>query len=110
MGTRRAAIVGVLLLVAFVVVVVITTPWHPLAGAVPGGHVSPDAARNFSAGQIARESAYHSAVPPWGLSSLGVWLVLAAVLAFTPLWAPLVALIPSRRRVARVVVASGGVI
>src|SRR4051794_11501005 len=108
MGTRRAAIVGVLLLVAFVVVVVITTPWHPLAGAVPGGHVSPDAARDFSAGQIARESAYHSAVRPWGLSSLGVWLVLAAVLGFPPLGARLVALIPSRRWIVRVFVAAAG--
>src|SRR4051812_1996143 len=108
MGTRRAAFVGVLLLVAFVVVVVITTPWHPLPGHVPGGHVSPDAARDFTAAQIARESAYHSAVRPWGLSSLGIWLVLVAVLGFTPLGARLVARIPSRRWIVRVVVAAAG--
>src|SRR3954470_1042152 len=108
MSTRRAAIVGVLLLVAFVVVVVITTPWHPLPGAVPGGHVHPEAGRDFTAAQIARESAYHSAVRPWGLSSLGVWLVLIAVLGFTPCGARLIARIPSRRWLVRVVVAAAG--
>jgi Zn-dependent protease with chaperone function len=108
MSTRRAAVVGVLLVVAFVVVVVITTPWHPLSGAVPGGHVRPDAARDFTAAQIARESAYHSAVLPWGLGDLGVWLVLVAMLGFTPLGARLVARIPSRRWIVRVVVAAAG--
>jgi STE24 endopeptidase len=108
MGTRRAAFVGVVLLAAFVVVVVITTPWQPLPGAVPGGHVHPDAARDFTAAQIARESAYHSAVRPWGLSSLGVWLLLVAVLGFTSLGARLVARIPSRRWIVRIVVAAAG--
>src|SRR4051794_27853851 len=105
MGTRRAAIVGLLLAVAFVVVVVLTAPWHPVFRAVPGRHVLPDAARDFAAAQIARESAYHSAVRPWALSSIGVWLVLAAVLGFTPLGARLVARIASRRWLVRVVVA-----
>ena len=108
MGTRRAAIAGVLLLVAFVVVVVITTPWHPLPGAVPGGHVHPDASRDFTAAQIARESSFHSAVLPWGLSNLGVWLVVVSVLGFTPLGARLVERIPSRRWIVRVVVAAAG--
>ena len=108
MGTRRAAIVGVLLLFAFVVVVVITTPWHPLPGAVPGGHVHPDASRDFTAAQVARESSFHSAVLPWGLSNLGVWLVVVAVLGFTPLGARLVERIPSRRWIVRVVVAAAG--
>src|SRR3954451_24720865 len=108
MSTRRAAIVGVLLLVAFVVVVVITTPWHPLPGAVPGGHTPPDASRDFTAAQIARESSYHSAVRPWGLSSLGVWLVLVAVLGFTPVGARLVGRIPARQWLGRVVLAAAG--
>src|SRR5947209_635798 len=84
MSTRRAAAVGVLLLVAFVVLVILTTPWHPLPGPVPGGHVHPNAGRDFTPAEIARESAYHSALRPWGLTSLGVWLVLSVVLGFTP--------------------------
>lgn len=106
MGTRRAAAVGLLLLVAFVVVVVVTTPWHPLPGAVPGGHVSPDAARDFTAAQIARESAYHSAVRPWSLSSLIPWLVVAIVLGFTPIGARAVAWLPFRNWLARIAVAT----
>ncbi|HET6816755.1 MAG TPA: M48 family metallopeptidase [Mycobacteriales bacterium] len=108
MSTRRAAAVGVLLIVAFVVVVVLTTPWHPLPGAVPGGHVRPDATRDFTAAQIARESAYHSAVRPWSLSSLVPWLVVAVVLGFTPVGARAVDRLPFRNWRARVVVATAG--
>ena len=108
MSTRRAAFVGLLLLAAFVVVVVVTTPWHPLPGGVPGGHVQPAAARDFTAAQIARESAYHSAVRPWGLSSLGVWLLLVVVMGFTPLGARAVGRIPSRWWIVRIVVAAAG--
>jgi STE24 endopeptidase len=96
MGTRRAAAVGLLLLAAFVVVVIVTTPWHPLPGSVPGGHVHPDAARDFTAAQIARESAYHSAVRPWSLSSLAPWLVVALLLGFTSVGARAVGRLPFR--------------
>ena len=106
MGTRRAAAVGLLLLAAFVVVVIVTTPWHPLPGPVPGGHVSPDAARDFTAAQIARESAYHSAVRPWSLSSLVPWLLVAVLLGFTPVGARLVARLPFRHWLARIAVAT----
>lgn len=108
MGTRRAAAVGLLLLAAFVVVVVVTTPWHPLPGAVPGGHVSPDATRDFSAAQIARESAYHSAVRPWSLSSLVPWLVAALLLGFTPVGARAVGRLPLRSWWLRIAVATAG--
>src|SRR4051812_8520607 len=104
MRVRWAAITGLLLLAAFVVAVVVTTPWHPLPGAVPGGARHPDAARDFTAAQIARESAYHSAVRPWGLTGLGLGLVVACILGFTPLGARLVDRVPSRRWLVRIVV------
>ena len=78
-----------LLLLGFSALVVFTTPWHPLPGTVPGGHVHPDAALDFSAAQIARETAYHDAIRPWGLSWLAASLLVPAVLGFTPLGARL---------------------
>jgi STE24 endopeptidase len=80
----------VLLLLGFGLAIALTTPWHPLPGAVPGGAVHPDAARDFSAAQIAHETAYHDAIRPWGLSWLAVSLVVPALLGFTPLGARLV--------------------
>ena len=74
-----------LLLLTFGVLVVVTTPWHPLPGVVPGGHVHPDAARDFTAAQIARETSYHDAIRPWGLTALVVSLLVPAVLGFSPL-------------------------
>jgi STE24 endopeptidase len=106
MGTRRAATVGLLLLAAFVVVVIVTTPWHPLPGAVPGGQVAADAARDFTPAQIARESAYHSAVRPWSLSSLAPWLLISVLLGFTPIGARAVARLPVRNWWARIPVAT----
>ncbi|HET7310224.1 MAG TPA: M48 family metallopeptidase [Mycobacteriales bacterium] len=106
MGTRRAAAVGLLLLAAFVVVVVVTTPWHPLPGAVPGGHVPADPSRDFTAAQIARESAYHSAVRPWSLSSLVPWLAVTVVLGFTSFGARAVDRLPFRNWLARIAVAT----
>lgn len=79
-----------LLLLAFAALVAVTTPWHPLPGTVPGGHVRPDPARDFTAAQIARETAYHDAIRPWGLSWLAVGLAVSAVLGFTPLGARVV--------------------
>lgn len=76
---------------AFAAVVTVTTPWSPLPGPVPGGRVSPDAAIDFSTAQIAREHAFHAAVHPPAYLSLGLGLAVAAVLAFTPLGARLVA-------------------
>ncbi|HET7531148.1 MAG TPA: M48 family metallopeptidase [Mycobacteriales bacterium] len=107
MSSRWAGVVGLLLLAAFVVVVVVTTPWHPLPGSVPGGAVHPDAARDFTAAQIARESAYHSTIRPWGLGSLGLWLVTVVVLGFTSLGPRLVGRLPGRWLV-RIALAAAG--
>ena len=80
-----------LLLLAFAGLLVFTTPWHPLPGKVPGGAVSPAASRDFSAAQIARETSYHDSIRPWGLTGLGLSLLVPAVLGFTPLGAWIVA-------------------
>ena len=80
-----------LLLLGFGLVIGLTTPWHPLPGHVPGGSVTPDVSRDFSAAQIARETAYHDTIRPWGISWLALSLVVPAVFGFTPIGAALVA-------------------
>lgn len=98
-----------LLFAGFVVTVVLTTPWNPLPGAVPGGHVRPDAARDFTAAQIAHETRFHDAVRPWGLAGLAVGLLVPMVLGFTPIGARLVSRLGRRRWLFVVAVAAIGV-
>jgi len=74
-----------LLLLAFAILVVVTTPWHPLSGSVPGGHVRPDVHRDFTAAQIAHETRYHDTIRPWGLTGLVLGLLVPVVLGFTPI-------------------------
>ena len=94
-----------LLLLAFSLTVALTTPWQPLPGKVPGGSVHPDAARDFTAAQIARETAYHDHIRPWGLTALVLSLLVPVVLGFTPLGARIVDVFRRRHWVVQVVVA-----
>lgn len=64
-----------------------TTPWNPLPGHVPGGHVRPDPALDFTPAEIARSRAFDSAVTPPAYSGLLVGLALILVLGLTPLGA-----------------------
>jgi STE24 endopeptidase len=79
-----------LLLLGFSALVVFTTPWHPLPGRVPGGAVHPDAGLDFSAAQVARETAYHDTIRPIGLTWLLVSLLVPAALGFSSIGARLV--------------------
>lgn len=65
----------------------LTVPWTVLPGAAP--HV--DIARDFTDAELAREVAYHAAVRPPAYASLVLGLVVAGVLALTPLGARIVA-------------------
>lgn len=77
---RLPALVSFAVLAAgLVVLVIVTTPWSPLAGHVSGGRLPADPATDFSPSEIAAETAYHSAVRLPAYLSLGVSL--AAVLA-----------------------------
>ena len=77
-------LLGALLLV----LVAVLTPWRPLGGAPVG---AADPLRDFTAAQLAREDAYHSAVRPPAYTSWVLSLAIAAVLGFSPLGARLVA-------------------
>jgi STE24 endopeptidase len=79
-------VLGLTLLVA----AVLTTPWRPLAGPVPGGPVPPRVAGDFSAEEVARAKAYRSLVRPVAWTSLVLGLVLTLLLGLTPLGAGLV--------------------
>ncbi|HET9946399.1 MAG TPA: M48 family metallopeptidase [Actinomycetes bacterium] len=90
MTSRTALVVTtVVLAVVLAVLVAVLTPWRPLPlhGVTP---VPTDPERDFSAAQIARENAYHSAVRPPAYVSMLVSLLLAAALGFTSLGARII--------------------
>ncbi|RBY95560.1 M48 family peptidase [Blastococcus sp. TF02-8] len=82
-GARAALLVAVALGVAAVLVVVLRTPWE-LLPEPPGGHSAPDPTAGLPAAQLARAEAFADALRPASLLSLGLGLVVSAVLGLTP--------------------------
>jgi STE24 endopeptidase len=76
---------GVVLLVA----IAVTTPWRPLAEP-PGGFAHPDAARDFTAAEIARGRSLAQAARPPAYLSMALSLVVSLVLGLTPAGARIV--------------------
>jgi STE24 endopeptidase len=76
----------VVLLIGLGVALALLVPWTVLAGA----HPTVDVARDFTRADVAREVAYHSAVRPPAYASLLLGLVVAGILALTPLGARVV--------------------
>lgn len=90
-GRLPAAVALMVLAAALLAAVVLTTPWSPLPGPVPGGRVVPAAASDFTAGERAREQAFHRAVRPPAYVGMAAGLVAAAALGLSPLGARVVA-------------------
>ena len=86
MSRRAPLLVLALLLAALAVALVVVVPWTPL----PGADVQPDAARDFTPAQIAREVAFHDALRPTSYASLALGLVVVSVLGLTRLGGRLV--------------------
>ncbi|CAA9347104.1 MAG: Peptidase, M48 family [uncultured Frankineae bacterium] len=86
MSRRVPAVVLALLLAALAAALVVTVPWTPL----PGADLDPDAARDFTSAQRAREVAFHDALRPTSYASLALALVVVSVLALTGTGARLV--------------------
>ncbi|MGZ4593025.1 MAG: M48 family metallopeptidase [Actinomycetes bacterium] len=89
--SNRTALVATFAVLAVIVVAVIAvaTPWNPL----PSHGIKPvptDPSRDFTAAEIAREDAFHSAVRPPAYVSLGLGLAVAVALGLTPLGARIV--------------------
>jgi STE24 endopeptidase len=76
----------VVLLIGLGVALALLVPWTVL----PGAHPTVDVARDFTRADVAREVAYHSAVRPPAYAGLLLGLVVAGVLALTPLGARVV--------------------
>ena len=90
MSSRTALVATIVVLgLVMLVAVVLLVPWRPLPlhGLAP---TPADPARDFTVAQIAREEAFHAAVRPPAYVSLGVGLLVAMVLGFTPAGARLV--------------------
>ncbi|TDD66883.1 M48 family peptidase [Actinomadura rubrisoli] len=80
-----AAVTAAVLFVTVGIVLAVTTPWNPLPGHVPGGHVEPDPGLDYSPSEIARSRAFDSAVNPPAYAGLVVGVLLVLALGFTPL-------------------------
>ncbi len=90
---RLPALVAFLLLgAAVLVLILVTTPWHPLGAHAP--RIAPDPLRDFTPADIAREVAFHRAVRPPAYAALALGLVAAAVLGLTRLGARVVDVVP----------------
>jgi STE24 endopeptidase len=88
-GRRAPALAFVVLGLAVVVVVVLTTPWQ----AVPrpaGGRVPVNVAADFDAAYLHKENAYHHQLWPAVLGGLAATLLATLLLGLTPLGARLV--------------------
>src|SRR5262245_109980 len=77
---RTAWLVTILLGVGVLVIVLLTTPWTPLAG-VPQSSPATD----FTAAEIARQDAYRAAVVPWSTLAWVLSIAVPAVIGFSPL-------------------------
>lgn len=88
-GRRAPAIAFVVLGVAVVAVVALSTPWQAVARP-PGGRVPVDVAADFDAAYLHKENAYHHQLWPAVLGGLAATLLATLLLGLTPLGAQLV--------------------
>lgn len=87
MSRLAAALTLVGLLAALAAVLALVVPWTPL----PGADVVPDAGRDFSVADRAREQAFNGEVRPPAYTALGLSLAVSLLLGLTPLGGRLVA-------------------
>ena len=83
-GRRPAALALALLVTGLAVVIGLTTPWHIIDAAVPGGHASADPSLYYSAADRAKENAFHAAIHPSGYAALFLGWAATVLFGFTP--------------------------
>jgi STE24 endopeptidase len=88
-GSRTALVTAVVLGVALVAVIAVTTPWTPLPEPV-GGRSAVDPTAGLSPAQVDRAEAFVAALRPASLASLALGLAVAALLGLTRAGARLV--------------------
>ncbi|MDX6227718.1 MAG: endopeptidase [Frankiales bacterium] len=74
----------IVLFAAFLVIVVITTPWSPLPGPVPGGRVVPSVHTDFTSVELQRLNSYRSQVHPPSYVAFGLSVLVPLLLGLTP--------------------------
>lgn len=82
---RGAAVAAVVLCALLAVVILVTTPWHPL----PGARATADPGLDFTPAQIARSGAFNDALDPPAYAGLAAGLLVVLLLGLTPLGARL---------------------
>lgn len=87
-GQKVLVVCLVVTAVVLLVAVAVTTPWRPLPD-IPGGSVAPDAARDFSAAEIARGRELAEQARPPVYLSMALSLIVSLLLGLTPLGARL---------------------
>lgn len=88
---RTTALLAMLLLfAAFLVVVIVSTPWSPLPGPVPGGRVADSITTDFTKTELHRLHSYRSAVHPPAYFSYAIGILLPLLLGLTPWGARLI--------------------
>lgn len=91
MSNRTWLLLSIGLLSATLVALIgLLTPWHVLHAAI---HPLP-ASSDFSAVDISKARAFHSALRPWGLGSWVLGFILAGILGFTSTGSKLLGLLP----------------
>jgi STE24 endopeptidase len=88
-GRRAPTIAFAVLALALVLIVVCTTPWHPV-GRPAGGRVPTDVSADFDHAYLQRENAYHHQLWPAVLGGVAAALLATLLLGLTPLGARLV--------------------
>ncbi len=79
-----ALIAMIVLFAAFLVVVIVTTPWSPLPGPVPGGRVAESIGTDFSSTELHRLNGYRSQVHPPSYLAFALSVLVPLVLGLTP--------------------------
>jgi STE24 endopeptidase len=88
---RWTALAAMLVLFgAFLVVVIVATPWSPLPGPVPGGRVVDSIRTDFTPAELHRLHSFRSAIHPPAYLSYAVSILVPLLLGFTPWGARLV--------------------
>ncbi|GAA4500156.1 hypothetical protein GCM10023191_048150 [Actinoallomurus oryzae] len=82
---RGAAVAAVVLCALLAVVILVTTPWHPL----PGARATADPGLDFTPAQIARSGAFNDTLDPPAYAGLAAGLLVVLLLGLTPLGARL---------------------
>jgi STE24 endopeptidase len=82
---RMTALVAMIVLfAAFLVVVVVTTPWSPLPGSVPGGRVVPSIRTDFSPVELRLLNSYRSQVHPPSYIAYAISVLVPLLIGLTP--------------------------